>query len=178
MNVIIKRRQLILATLVVALGAAVFVNWYYTGSGNVAQKPETTAEYVQNLGEAKYVNAEAEQTDEDYFETAKLNRTKTNDEALDKLNKALEKAGQGTEEAKTIAANVNQLTDRIKTEKDLENIIETKLKTKCVVIINESSSEIMVEKGVLDETSALKIMELVTSNTDLDATKVTISEIK
>lgn len=27
---IIKKRQLLLATLIIALGAAVFINWYYT----------------------------------------------------------------------------------------------------------------------------------------------------
>ena len=54
MNLLIKRRQLVMATLVVALGAAVFVNWYFTNSSrNVAGTNETTNEYVQNLGEAK-----------------------------------------------------------------------------------------------------------------------------
>ena len=42
MNVLIKRRQLILATLVVALGAAVFVNWYYTGNNDKVTTPEET----------------------------------------------------------------------------------------------------------------------------------------
>ena len=47
MNLLIKRRQLVMATLVVALGAAVFVNWYFTNSSNnVAGVDETTNEYV------------------------------------------------------------------------------------------------------------------------------------
>ncbi len=59
MNMLIKRRQLIMATLVVALGSAVFVNWYFTNSdGNVVNTSETTNEYVQNLGEAKYVDSQ------------------------------------------------------------------------------------------------------------------------
>ena len=73
MNVILKRRQLILATLVVALGAAVFVNWYFTNSSdNVAGVNDTTNEYVQNLGEAKYVNSDKVETDkkEDVTEPA------------------------------------------------------------------------------------------------------------
>ena len=49
MNLLIKRRQLVMATLVVALGAAVFVNWYFTKSSeNVAGTNEATNEYVQN----------------------------------------------------------------------------------------------------------------------------------
>ena len=30
MNVIIKKRQIIMSALVLALGSAVFVNWYFT----------------------------------------------------------------------------------------------------------------------------------------------------
>ena len=66
MNVIIKKRQLLVAALTVALGAAVLVNWYFTNSGDkkLADNTETTSgEYVQNLGEAKYVNAEGKQAD-------------------------------------------------------------------------------------------------------------------
>ena len=63
MNLLIKRRQLIMATLVVALGSAVFVNWYFTNSSNnVAGVNDTTSEYVQNLGEAKYVNSDKADT--------------------------------------------------------------------------------------------------------------------
>ena len=64
MNMLIKRRQLIMATLVVALGSAVFVNWYFTNSDNNAKSTgEPTNEYVQSLGEAKYVNSDNAKTD-------------------------------------------------------------------------------------------------------------------
>ena len=121
MNVLIKRRQLILATLVVALGAAVFVNWYYAGNNSTIQSPEETTgnEYVQNLGEAKYVNATGEEAD--YFSEVKLNRQKSRDEALDKLNKSLEKAKSGSEEANKITKNIDNLTAQIKLESDVED---------------------------------------------------------
>ena len=58
---ILKKRQLLLATLVIALGAAVFINRYYnapkaesaaTAADNAAQKE---AENGANLGDARYV---------------------------------------------------------------------------------------------------------------------------
>ena len=127
MNLLIKRRQLILATLVVALGAAVFVNWYYTGNNSSVQAPEETteSEYVQNLGEAKYVNATGEEAD--YFSEVKLNRQKSRDGALDALNKSLEKAKSGSEEAKeALREAIDKLfvdvsvTENIKEESDPE----------------------------------------------------------
>lgn len=175
MNVILKRRQLILATLVVALGAAVFVNWYYTGNNSLKQSEETTeSEYVQNLGEAKYVNADATATD--YFSEVKLNRQKTRDEALDKLNTSLKNAKTGTEEAKSITDSIDKLTLQIKQENDIESLITAKISGECVVVINDSSAQIVVKKGALNEDTALQIMDIVTTNTKLDASNIKITE--
>ena len=62
MSMSIGKRQIVLATLVVALGAAVFVNWYYTKPD--AEKANTgvtvTEEVTQaagNLGDALLVNS-------------------------------------------------------------------------------------------------------------------------
>ena len=86
---IIKRRQLLLATLIVALGAAVFVNWYYTkptvdASGNTAATDAVSDDEKQgaNLGDARYVissdvtldDAAAQAQASEYFASAKLRR--------------------------------------------------------------------------------------------------------
>ncbi len=176
MNVLIKRRQLILATLVVALGAAVFVNWYYTGNNSSIQAPEETteSEYVQNLGEAKYVNATGEEAD--YFSEVKLNRQKSRDEALDALNKSLEKAKSGSEEAKEITTTIDELTAQIKLESDVESLVSAKLASECVAVINEKSAQVVVSKGTLGEDSALQIIDIITNNTKLSADKIQITE--
>lgn len=176
MNVLIKRRQLVLATLVVALGAAVFVNWYYAGNNSTIQPPEETtgSEYVQNLGEAKYVNATGEQAE--YFSEVKLNRQKSRDEALDKLNKSLEKVKSGSEEAKDITKSIDELTAQIKLESDVEALISAKLASECVAVINEKSAQVIVSSGTLTEDSALQIIDVITTNTDLTAEKIKISE--
>ncbi len=177
MNVLIKRRQLILATLVVALGAAVFVNWYYTGNNSTIQSPEETttgSEYVQNLGEAKYVNASGDEAD--YFSEVKLNRQKSRDEALDKLNKSLEKAESGSEEAKEITKSIDELTAQIKLESDVEALISAKLASECVAVINEKSAQVVVAKDSLGEDAALQIIDVITSNTELTADKIKITE--
>ena len=48
------KRQLILASLVVALGAAVYLNWQF--SGDNAYNTTGFLEPTKELGEAKYVN--------------------------------------------------------------------------------------------------------------------------
>ena len=178
MNLLIKRRQLILATLVVALGAAVFVNWYYTGNNSTIRSPEETtgSEYVQNLGEAKYVNATGEEAD--YFSEVKLNRQKSRDDALDKLNKSLEKAKSGSEEAKEITESIDKLTAQIKLESDVEALISAKLASECVAVINEKSAQVVVSKDALSEDATLQIIDVITTNTELTADKIKITESK
>ncbi|MBR0536409.1 MAG: SpoIIIAH-like family protein [Clostridia bacterium] len=174
MNIILKRRQLILAVLVVALGAAVFVNWYYTGNSTLSEEGTTNAEYVQNLGEAKYVNAtqEAKPT----FEEMKFERKKKNDEALDKLNKSLEAAGKGTDEAKSITESINEITRTSKLETDMETLIKAKINNECFVTITKESAQIVVSANVLNEATSLQILEIITTNADIPADKVVMSE--
>ncbi len=176
MNVILKRRQLILATLVVALGAAVFVNWYYTGNSKLSTDETTNAEYVQNLGEAKYVNATGEQSSS--FDEMKFERQKKNDEALDKLNESLKAAGSEGEATKEITASINAITNRAKLEGDLETQIKAKINSECFVTLTDENAQIVVHKGALNETTSLQILEIVTASTEIDPSKIVMSENK
>lgn len=177
MNVIIKKRQLLVAALTVALGAAVLVNWYFTNSGDkkLADNTETTSgEYVQNLGEAKYVNAEGKQAD--YFAETQLKREKAHDESLEELNKSLTAVPSGSEEAQAITASITALTDKKKLEADIEALVSAKLGSACIAVINDGEAEIVVKKGSLNDDAVLKVMEIIESNTDIPASNVKITE--
>ena len=45
-----------------------------------------------------------------------------------------------------------------------------------MVVINDSSAQIVVKKGSLNEDTALQIMDIVTTNTKLDASNIKITE--
>ncbi len=176
MNVIVKKRQLVLAGLVVALGAAVFVNWYYTG-GDVSSTQQTTdADYVQNLGEAKYVNATGTHTDP--FEELKFERKKQQDESIDSLNDSLKNVAAGSEEAKTITASINALTKSQQLQTELESLVKAKIKSDCLVTITENGAQVVVGQGVLNETTSLQILEIIITNTQIKAENVVMSEQK
>ncbi len=190
MNLLIKRRQLVMATLVVALGSAVFVNWYFTNSdGNLVSTNETTNEYVQNLGEAKYVDSQKVDTKDttnkatataskntDYFSSVKLKRTKAHDEALEKMKALLKEASENSEPAKEISESIDSLSKTIKLEADIEALISAKLKCECVVMINGDNAEVVVTKGNLNDASILQIMDAVLNNTEVKAENIKISE--
>lgn len=176
MNLIVKRKQLVLATLVVALGAAVFVNWYYTG-GEIKSTEETTdTEFVQNLGEAKYVNATEPQGDS--FEEIKFQRKKEQDEAIDKLNASLKEVTSGSEEAKSITASINALTSNSQLQTELEGLIKSKVNSECMVTLSENKAQVVVGEGILNEKTSLQILEIIISNTKINAEDVVMSEQK
>lgn len=175
MNMLVKRRQLIMATLVVALGAAVFVNWYFTKSGKVASSGGSTdASYVQNIGEAKYVNATNAATET--FSNAKLNRNKAHDKALDDLKNVLESLPANSDAGKSVAQSVDALSANIKLESDLETLISAKLGSECVVVISGEKAEVVVKAGALNQETALKITDIVTNNSKLKAENIKIIE--
>lgn len=190
MNLLIKRRQLIMATLVVALGSAVFVNWYFTNSDNkTVEESETGSEYVQSIGEAKYVNSDNAKTESttqnatataskniDYFTTVKLKRTKAHDEALADMKALLKEAPESSKSAEEISESIDSLSKTIKLEADIEALISAKLKCQCVVMINNDNAEVVVTKGNLNDASILQIMDAVLNNTDVKAENVKISE--
>lgn len=190
MNLLIKRRQLIMATLVVALGSAVFVNWYFTNSDNkTVEESETGSEYVQSIGEAKYVNSDNAKTESttqnatataskntDYFTTVKLKRTKAHDEALADMKALLKEAPESSKSAEEISESIDSLSKTVKLEADIEALISAKLKCQCVVMINNDNAEVVVTKGNLNDASILQIMDAVLNNTDVKAENIKISE--
>ncbi len=179
MSKLTRKRQLITATLVVALGAAVFVNWYYTrSSDNLSTPDDNESEYVQNLGEAKYVNAEAvtKAEAEDAFAEIKLNREKSRDEAFEELKSTLKNAKAGSETAEKVSKSVEKFSAAIKEEGDIEALISAKLSISSVVVINGKKANIIVEKGKLNEESVLVISDIVTSNSNVLPENIKISE--
>ena len=179
-----------MATLVVALGSAVFVNWYFTNSDNKSvEESETGSEYVQSIGEAKYVNSNqtdankkennataASSKNTDYFTTVKLKRTKAHDEALADMKALLKESEDGSKGAEEISKSIEALSKTIKLEADIEALISAKLKCECVVMINNDNAEVVVTKGNLNDASILQIMDAVLNNTDVKAENVKISE--
>ena len=59
MSKIFAKKQVLFFGLLVALAAAVYVNWYYTKPvTEIDNGPQTETTEAENLGEAQYVNAE------------------------------------------------------------------------------------------------------------------------
>ncbi len=192
---IIKKRQLLLATLIIALGAAVFVNWYYTkpqvesagtsGSHSVSStSPE--AEQGANLGDARYVisndtsleDVAAQAKANEYFAGAKLRRKTAHDEAAEALNDIIKDGNSSSEAVSKASDALKELTDSMTLESDIENLISAKVGCENLVILNGTNAEIIVENGSLDDVTVVQIKEIAVKHSGYPVENVTIIEME
>ena len=189
---ILKKRQLLLATLVIALGVAVFINQYYTSpkvdsavsAGN--QPTLESADKGANLGDARYVistdvtldDPAAQAVAGEYFSGAKLRRQTARDEAAEALNDIIKDSDSSPEAVAKATDALTDITKAITLECDIENLISAKVGCENLVIINAGVAEIIVENGSLDDLSVVQIKEIVVKQTGLTADKITLIEME
>ena len=182
------KRQITLLTLVVALGVAVYLNWQYARTdaqvypaGSVAvQAAASSVEEAlpdKNYGDAQLVSAG---TTDGYFEQARLNRSKTRDDALDKLEKSLKDAKLDDTEKQAVTENLTAVIASITTEGDIESLVKAKGFTDCVVFIDGKNVNVAVKAGDtgLTPEAVAQIRDIVLAKVDTDAKNITVVEVK
>lgn len=175
---VLKKRQLVTAALVMALGAAVFVNWFYTKPQTQAAPAEASVtQAAENLGDAQYViSGAAGKTDS--FAEARLKREKAHSQAMETLQEVLQDTSASQTAAAQASASLAALTERITQEADIETLIQAKTGLESLVIIGEDSAEILLSDSVSEGSVMLQISEIACGKTGLAAEKITIIEQK
>ncbi len=187
------KRQLVLAALILALGAAVYLNWQFSDSKNLIAT--NTLEAAKELGEAKFVNnsvteepQEQEQIEEEnpqetnsqesdeYFSKAKENRQTARDQATDMAKEILndikssdEAKAEAVKQAADIAKNMQQ-------ESNIESLIKAKGFSECLAFIQNGECSIVVSKDGLNENSAIMIKDVISGQSGVTYDKIKITE--
>lgn len=190
-----KRRKqgLTLLTLAVALGVAVYLNWEYAKTADesivtdaevqtvsVVDELNTEAEPVdKNYGEAQLVSV-SKKSSSDFFDQARLSRTKTRDEALDSLKKSLKGSGLSIDEKEKLTQELSQEIGNSNTENEIETMIKAKGFADCVAFISEGKVNItvMTSSGQLQADEVAQIRDIVLSKCDVSAQDICVVEIK
>lgn len=192
-------QHLTMLSLTVALGAAVYLNWEYSQAGAepAAQEDAVSASAVQavydplettgeslesgnkNYGEAQLVSV-GESTGDDFFEEARLTRTRTRDEALDALKKSLKSTTLTEEEKQSLTDQLNAALDSITTESEIETLIKAKGFVDSVVFIDGSKVHVtvMTENDGLTKGEVAQIRDIILSKCATTAQDITVVEVK
>ena len=191
MSIFLKKKQFIAATLIIALGAAVTVNWFYN-SKNVENDGSTLySEFSEsgNLGDSILVAGTVENVENKtevqiknenntYFSQAKLKRSESNDEILDLIDELTEKDVLSSADISKLTTSFEEYKTAIKCQTDTENLIYAKTGSECVVIINGDTCQVIMEKNTLNDTVIFQISEIIEKNTKISSENLSIIEIK
>lgn len=161
MHVLIGKRQIMLAALVVMLGLAVFVNWYYTNNG-VELSPEGAADAgntsQSSEGAAMFTSAEEE---DEYFATVKLQRSASQSAAIEELQAVLASSEGAVEDIQSVSDKIAALTAAAKAEGDIESLVTAQLGGNCVAVIGDNSIDVIISPSNLNSTSVLVISDII-----------------
>jgi len=183
MKKLLKKRQLILATLVLALGAAVFVNWYYSKpemAADARTQPPTAADSRQteeHLGDSQYVHNPYSASAGQYFAGARLRRSSAHDEAKETLGAVITDSRADPKAVADAGKALQRLADAIKLEADCESLIAAKTGAECLVIIGADTAETVLGGEPINSATALQIKEILAQKTGFDWEKIMIVEL-
>lgn len=195
------KRQFIIAALVVALGAAVYLNWQFSANDSLLANADesSTTSTSKEIGEAKYVNtsvsknsegsksevtseeateevnAKAEEKSE-YFAQAELKRKQAQDEELELLNNIIEDTDKNDTAKAEAVKQVAEITKRIEQQSNIESLIKAKGFNECIAFISNGECSIVVSAGDVTNAGAITIKDIVHKQSGIEYNKITITE--
>ena len=188
------KRQLVLAALVVALGAAVYLNWMLSGNNQLSATEAVVS--GRELGQTLLVNASGPETSsgssavqsdssavttttEDYFNSVRLSRQKARDSAVDLLTQVLKDAQESDAAKKEAVTQAAEIAKNTLKENNIESLVKAKGFADCVVFIENGECSVVVKTtDSSSQEDAIVIQDIVTGQTGLTFDKIKIIESK
>lgn len=184
------KKQILLAVMVVALGVAVYLNYYFSVQSPPITDTDAAASISGNLGDAQYVNAESATTVDDqsaetaaedpndYFVQARQNRETARQEALDVVKDLMNDVKANDDTQKQALEKATAIAAAIEQESKIESLIKAKGFSDCVAYIENDKCNIVVRSDGLTPVQALQITEIVTNQSNIVAKNVNIQPVK
>ena len=188
------KRQLVLSALIVALGAAVYLNWQFMDHDSLMATDAVVSTSGHELGEAQLANvpvsgssnsnssAQSENKigtmSSDYFSEARLSRQKSRDQAVELLEKTISDAKSNEAAKKDAVAKEAAISQNIIKESNIENLIKAKGFSDCVVFIQNSECSVVVKMKDSSPNNATVIKDIVEGQSGIKCDKIKIVEVK
>jgi len=196
-NLIIGKKQIIVAGLTLLLGAAIYVNYIYSAADRVSDNSVNNtrlggSDFVQSgevgdvsgayYGDAAFVsgtNLSAGVSDEvrAYFAQARFDLKESRDESKEFLQAMFHGGDARSGELEVIARNAERLNSNIESETKVENLLKAQGFADALVYISDRGVNIIVKTDELDSVGAAKIKSTLLSEVSVAAENITIVEI-
>lgn len=173
LNLIIGKKQLIIASLTVLLGAAAAVNFIYAGKKN--QMTDPAAEVSANYGEAEYVSNSA--SSDAYFAQARLDKQSSREEAAEVLASMYQGGDLTVDELSAVAEDAVSLSMLIESENRIETLLKAQGFEDALCYLSDDTANIIVKTEGLEAADAAKIKSTLLSEVEVANDCITIVEV-
>ena len=186
-NFIIGKRQIMVATLLLILAIAAYLNWLAAGDQSITvmdflnpKKVETVqqsnnAETNSNYyGETELVGS---QQTTDYFNQTKLQKTASHAELSDELNKIIHSPETSDNKRAEATDQVLKLTEIAKKEESIENQVKSKFDD-CVAFIDNDKVNVMVKTKEMTNEQAAQIKDIIINVTNVKPYNIVIAPME
>ena len=179
-NLIIGKKQIILACLTLILGIAIYMNYALTptdSSFTVDDSMIEAAEASANYGDAEFVASENKGSN-DYFAQVRLTRMTSRDEAVETLSSILNGGDLSDEETAVYTNEAVTLSKLSESEGRVESLIKAQGFDDCVVYLNGETANIVVRTEGLAAEQAAQIKDILLTEVIIPAENIRIFEVK
>ncbi len=180
------KRNIVMATVLLFVCAAVYLNWSYNSRVGQADPAMAAAEdAAMAAAEQEYLDTAAGEEAESesvsaYFATARLTRQQSRDEALGLLETAAGSENASQETIDSAMESIAAMATWSMQEAQIENLLLAKDFDDCVVYISGDGITVAVPAPIegLSEAAVARITDTITGETDYTASQITLIEIK
>ena len=174
-SVIINKKSIVMCGLVLALSAAIYLNWQYQGNGITPNSNKNDAD----LGKSIYVNNTVSTTDEqDYFSIAVGDREKSRKNTIAELNEIISDKNSSSESRQKAEKNKSAIALNIEKEANIETLIKAKGFEKCIAVLNEKSANIIIKAKEVTSQQTMQINEIVSEQTEFTSENIKIIAVE
>ena len=184
MHMVINKKHVILASLVLGLGLAVYVNYQFAADDKLMSPASTSVTSEKNYGDAQLVDANDPSVDtaagpagEAYFAEAKVTRQRTRDESVETLTNMMENAEIDPNIKAEMALKAAELAKSIETEGKIENLIKAKGFTDCMVYYDTDNVDVVVKTEGLEAAQVAQMKDIILKETSIPVENISIVEI-
>ena len=195
MMMILKRKEVLIGSLILLILVAAFINFNYTSqppvddpnaaltSANASATPSPQAttppdgqadETARKMGEAQYVNSNAAQTEAGYFAEARMNKESARSKSMEMLNEMLNNANIDAESKKKAQDEMLALASVTDKEASCENLIKAKGFEDAAVTFHAGTVNVVVKADELSDKQVAQILEITKKETGEPAENIKV----
>lgn len=178
----IKKQHILASALILALGAAVYLNWQFTGA-------PVKSSGDKELGAAAYVSRNASATADETAKTmkddspeaklakARTERTQAQDKALSEAKNILELSDTSDEAKAEAVKTATAIEKRILAQSNIEGILNAKGFSSVLCYVADAGCTVTVLKADMKDDSAMIIKDAVLSQLNVEFSNIVIVQV-